>query len=153
MPPPPPPLHLPLHPSYYNNVLLPAWGEVSYESRERCLGAFYVGEMLGWEGVCGGGGGWRVTWDNSGTGVRASISKPTPYIPGLWKNGPIHILYLPKCWPIHILPFDVLYSFIAGSWTNIAVSSSNTKTSSPAKSLSEKYTHITECQKVAPFTS
>ena len=24
----------------------------------------------------------------------------------LWKNGPIHILDRPKCWPIHILPFD-----------------------------------------------
>ena len=30
---------------YYNNVLLPAWGELSYESGASCLGAFYVGEM------------------------------------------------------------------------------------------------------------
>ena len=27
-------------------------------------------------------------------------------ITGLWKTGPIHILDRPKCWPIHILPFD-----------------------------------------------
>ena len=31
------------------------------------------------------------------------------------KNGPIRILHHPKCWPIHILPFDFLYPFIAGS--------------------------------------
>ena len=28
------------------------------------------------------------------------------HIPGLWKNGPIHILDHPKCWHIHILLFD-----------------------------------------------
>ena len=50
--------------------------------------------------LLGRGGGGGVTWGNCGTGVRASI-----YI-WLWKNGPIHILDHPKCWPIHILPFD-----------------------------------------------
>ena len=31
---------------------------------------------------------------------------------GLWKNGHIHILGCPKCWLIHVLPFDILYQFI-----------------------------------------
>ena len=31
------------------------------------------------------------------------------------KNRPIHILDGLKYWPIHILPFDFLYPFIAGS--------------------------------------
>ena len=48
-------------------------------------------------GVCvcvwgGGGGGWD-NWDNCGTGVRASISKPTSFIYLAFEiNGPIHIL-------------------------------------------------------------
>ena len=45
-----------------------------------------------WARCSGGGVAGRVTWDNSGTGMRASISKPTPYIPGLWKNVPIHMV-------------------------------------------------------------
>ena len=64
-------------------------------------------------------------------GVRASISKPTPFIYPAFeknkkkkkkkktkkkkKNGPIHILDSLKYWPIHILPFDFLYPFTAGS--------------------------------------
>ena len=45
--------------------------------------------------------------DNFGTGVQASISKPTPFIYlAFEKNGPIHILDHLKCCPIHILPFD-----------------------------------------------
>ena len=68
------------------------------------------------------------------------------------KNGPIHILDHPKCWPIHILPFDILYPFFAGYYTNITVSSCNTKRiSSLEKSLSEKYVHISGCQKNGAF--
>ena len=86
--------------------------------------------------------------------VRASqYFKTYPiHIPGLRKNGPIHILDHPKCWPIHILPFDFLYPFFAGYYTNILVSSSNTKRiSSLEKSLSEKYVHIPGCQKNGAF--
>ena len=74
------------------------------------------------------------------------------HIPGLRKKGPIHILDHPKCWPIHILPFDFLYPFYAGYYTNIIVSSCNTKRiSSLEKSLSEKYVHIPGCQKNGAF--
>ena len=42
--------------------------------------------------------------------------------------------------------------FIAGTYTNIAVNSLNTKrTSSLEKYLSEKYTHIPGCQKSGAF--
>ena len=45
---------------------------------------------------------------NHGTGVRASISKPTPFIYlAFEKNGPIHILDRLKWGPIHILLFSV----------------------------------------------
>ena len=39
-------------------------------------------------------------------GVQASIYPIHIHVPSLWKNGPIHLLHHPKCWPIHILPFD-----------------------------------------------
>ena len=74
------------------------------------------------------------------------------HIPGLRKNGPIHILDHPKCWPIHILPFDFLYPFFAGYYTNIIVNSCNTKRiGSLEKSLNEKYVHIPGCQKNRAF--
>ena len=74
------------------------------------------------------------------------------HITDLRKNGPIHILDHPKCWPIHILPFDFLYPFFAGYYTNITVNSYNTKRlSSLKKSLSEKYVHIPGCQKNGAF--
>ena len=45
--------------------------------------------------------------DVCGTGVRASISKPTPFIYlAFEKTDPFHILDSLKCWPIHILPVD-----------------------------------------------
>ena len=54
------------------------------------------------------------------------------HIPGLRK-----ILDHPKCWPIHILPFDFLNPLFAGYYTNITVNSYNTKRiSSLEKSLS-----------------
>ena len=68
------------------------------------------------------------------------------------KNGPIHTLDHPKCWPIHILPFDFLYPFLAGYYTNIIVNSCNTKRiSSLEKSLNEKYVHIPGCQNNGAF--
>ena len=101
----------------------------------------------------GGGWGWGGNRGNFGTDVRASISKTYPiHMPGLRKNGPIHILDHPNCWPIHILPFDFLYPFFAGYYTNIMVNSCNTKRiSSLEKSLSEKYVHIPGCQKNEAF--
>ena len=57
-----------------------------------------------------------------------------------------------KSWPIHILPFDFLYPFCAGCYTNITVNSCNTKRiRSLEKSLSEKYVHIPGCQKNGAF--
>ena len=47
----------------------------------------------GWRGVEGGGGWGGGNLGNFGMGVRASISKPTPFIYlAFKKNGPIHIL-------------------------------------------------------------
>ena len=96
-------------------------------------------------GVWGGGEFWY--------GCASQYFKTYPiHIPGLRKNGPIHILDHPKCWPIHILPFDFLYPFFAGYYTNIILSSCNTKRiSSLEKSLSEKYVHIPGCQKNGAF--
>ena len=109
-----------------------------------------------------GGGGGGVGWGRGGnlgvrgnfrTGVRASISKPTPFIYlAFEKNPPIHILDHPNCWPIHILPFDFLNPFFAGYYINFTVNSYNTKRiSSLQKSLSEKYVHIPGCQKNGAF--
>ena len=57
-----------------------------------------------------------------------------------------------KCWPIHILPFDFLYPSFAGCYTSITVNSCNTKRiSSLEKYLSEKYMHISGCQKNGAF--
>ena len=48
--------------------------------------------------VGGGGGGGGGNRGNCGTSVRASISKPTPFIYlDFEKNGAIHILDHPKC--------------------------------------------------------
>ena len=53
------------------------------------------------EGGGGGGGGSNLR-GNCGTGVRARISKTTPFIYlAFEKKGPF--IY---CWPIHILSFD-----------------------------------------------
>ena len=59
------------------------------------------------ECVCVGRGAGVITWGNCGTGVWASILKPTPFIYlAFEKTVPFQILYRPKCWPIHILSFD-----------------------------------------------
>ena len=86
--------------------------------------------------------------------MRASISKPTPFIYLAFEiTDPfIYILGHPKCWPIHILRFDFLYPFFASYYTNITVHSCNTKRiSSLEKSLSKKYVHIPGCQKNEAF--
>ena len=69
------------------------------------------------------------------------------HIPGLWKNGSIHILDRPK-WPIHIHPFD-FYTALK----NIAVSSLNSKRiSSLEKSLRKNFIRIyRDVRKVGPF--
>ena len=52
--------------------------------------------LVGW-GCVGGGGG------KCGTGVRASISKPAPFIYlAFEKKGPIHILDRSKCRNIYL---------------------------------------------------
>ena len=106
-----------------------------------------------WGGGGVGVGGGGLLRGNFGTGVRTNISKPTLFIYlAFEKTGPTHILDHPKCWPIHILPFDFLYPFFAGYHTNITVNSCNTKRiSSLEKSLSEKYVHIPGCQKNGAF--
>ena len=81
-------------------------------------------------------------------------SKPTPFIYLAFKKMDVFIYLImnPKCWPIHILPFDFLYPFFAGYYTYITVNSYNTKRiSSLEKSLSEKYVHIPGCQKNGAF--
>ena len=106
-------------------------------------------------GVRGGGGG----MGNLGV-IVVRVCEPLfqnvlhSYTWSLKKNGPIHIPDYPKCWPIHILPFDFLYPFIAGYKTTITIYSLNTKRtnlSSLEKSLSKKYVHILGCQKKWAF--
>ena len=78
--------------------------------------------------------------DNCDSVVRASISKRTPFIYlAFEKTDPfIRILDGPS----------FFYLLIAGSYTNTAVNSLNTKgISSLEKSLSEKYVHKLGCQK------
>ena len=69
----------------------------------------------------GGGGGDRGKGEGGLFGVivvRVWCSSQyfeTYPIPILGQNGPIHILDRLKCWHIHLLPFDFLYPFMAGS--------------------------------------
>ena len=62
----------------------------------------------------GGVGGWKVT----GVIVVRVCEPVFRNLPHSYtwplKNGPIHILDRPKCWPIHILSFDFVYPFLAG---------------------------------------
>ena len=76
---------------------------------------------------------------NCGMGVQASISENLlhSYTWPLEKRTHSYTRS-PKCCPFYILPFDFLYPYIAGSQTNIAVNSLNTKgTSSLEKSLNK----------------
>ena len=107
-----------------------------------CLSVFHARE--------GGGGGGGAVILVRGTGVRASILKPTQFIYlAFEKTDPFIYLIIQN---VDLLPFDFLYPFFAGYYTNITVNSCNTKRiSSLEKSLSEKYVHIPGCQKIGSF--
>ena len=85
--------------------------------------------------------------------MRASISKPTSFIYlAFEKTDPFTYLIIRNVDLFIYCPLIFLYPFIAGSLTNIAVNSLNTKrTSSLEKSLSEKYVPIPGCQKSGAF--
>ena len=102
-------------------------------------------EHVGWGGGGGGGVEWGYLRGNFGTGVRASISKPTPFkYLAFEKTDPFIYLMIQNA--------DFLYPFFSGYYTNITVNSCNTKRiSSLEKSLSEKYVHIPGCQKNGAF--
>ena len=86
-----------------------------------------------------------------GTGVRASISKPTPFIYQAFENtDPFIYLIIQNVDLFIYCPLSFLYPFIAAC--NISVSSLNTKrTSSLEKSLGENYVPIPGCQKNGAF--
>ena len=90
---------------------------------------------------------------NFGTGVRASISKPSPFIYlAFKKTDPFIYLIIQNVDLFIYCPLIFLYPFFAGYYTNITVNSCNTKRiSSVEKSLSEKYVHIPGCQKNGAF--
>ena len=65
---------------------------------------------------------------------------------------PIHKLDHPKCWPIHILPFDFLYQFIAGSRRILRSIHWIPREQAASKNLwAKKYTHIPGYQKSRAF--
>ena len=106
-------------------------------------------EITRWGWGVGGGGGNR---GNFGTGVRASISKPMPFIYLAFekKDAFIYLITQKLTYSYTALCFFVPFS--AGCYTNITVNSCNTKRiSSLEKSLSEKYVHIPGCQKNGAF--
>ena len=84
--------------------------------------------------------------------MRASISKPTPFIYLTFEKTDLFIYLI-------ILNVDrfiycplIFEPFFAGDYTNITVNSCNTKRiSSLEKSLSEKFVHIPGCQKNGTF--
>ena len=90
---------------------------------------------------------------NFGTGVRASISKPTPF--NTWPSKKRTHSYT---WSSKMLTYSytALWFFVPIfcwlNYTNIIVNSCNTKSiSSLEKSLSEKYVHVPGCQKNGAF--
>ena len=85
--------------------------------------------------------------------MRASISKPTPFIYlAFEKTDPFIYLIIQNVDLFIYCPLIFLYPFIAGYYTNITVNSYHTKRiSSLEKSLSEKYVHIPGCQKNGTF--
>ena len=85
--------------------------------------------------------------------MRASISKPTPFIYlAFEKTDPFIYLIIQNVDLFIYCPLIFLYPFFAGYYTNITVTSCNTKRiSSLEKSLSEKYVHIPGCQKNGVF--
>ena len=103
--------------------------------------------------VVGGGGGGGGNRGNFGTGVRASISKPTRFIYlASEKTDPFIYLIIQNVDLFIYCPLIFCTHFFAGYYTNIIVNSCNTKRiSSLEKSLSEKYVHIPGCQKNGAF--
>ena len=85
--------------------------------------------------------------------MRASISKPTPFIYlAFEKTDPFIYLIIQNVDLFIYCPLTFCTHFFAGNYTNITVNSCNTKRiSSLEKSLSEKYVHIPVCQKNSAF--
>ena len=81
--------------------------------------------------------------------MRASISKPTPFIYlAFEKTDPLIYLIIQNVDLFINCPLIFFVPIFAGCYTNITVNSCNTKRiSSLEKSLSEKYVHIPGCQK------
>ena len=81
--------------------------------------------------------------------MRASISKPTPFIYlGFEKTDPFIYLIIQNVDLFIYCPLTFCTHFLLVDYTNISVNSCNTKRiSSLENSLSEKYVHIPECQK------
>ena len=96
--------------------------------------------------------GWGGNRDNFGTGVRASISKPTPFIYlAFEKTDPFIYLIIQNVDLFIYCPLTFCTHFLLVI-TNITVNLCNTKRiSSLKKSLSEKYVHIPGCQKNGAF--
>ena len=85
--------------------------------------------------------------------MRASISKPTPFIYlAFEKTDPFIYLIIQNVDLFIYCPLMFWSHFFAGYYTNIIVNSCNTKRiSSLKKSLSKKYVHIPGCQKNPAF--
>ena len=85
--------------------------------------------------------------------MRASISKPTPFIYlAFEKTDPFIYLIIQNVDLFIYCSLIFCTHFFVGYYTNITVNSCNTKRiSSPEKSLSEKYVHIPGCQKNGAF--
>ena len=85
--------------------------------------------------------------------MRASISKPTPFIYLTFeKTDPFIYLIIQNVDLFIYCPLIFCTHFFAGYYTNIIVNSCNTKRiSSLEKSLNDKYVHIPGCQKNGAF--
>ena len=92
-----------------------------HQPKERIAAATPSPTILARKVVMGGGGGAVWGGGEGGGGGVIVVRVCEPVFQNLphsytWplKNAPIHILDHPKCWPIHKLPFDFVYSFIIG---------------------------------------
>ena len=107
------------------------------------------------EGGGGGGGGAGSNGGNFGTGVRASISKPTPFIYlAFEKTDPFIYLIIRNVDLFVGCPLIFLYPFIASSSTDTAVNSFYTKrTRAASKNLwAQNLCIYQDVRKVGPFT-
>ena len=106
--------------------------------------------MEGWGGEGGGNRG------SFGTGVRARISKSTPFIYLAFekKTDPFIYLIIQNVDLFIHCPLIFVPIFFAGCYTNIAVNSCNTKRIKQPRKISERkicaYTRMSE--KMGPFT-